>query len=61
MPSLRDNIKKYEARTGTKIKSLGLVRCLYCPMSFFGCKGAKRMIRQEGKSDNIPSSPETIK
>jgi hypothetical protein len=36
-----DDIRKYEAEKGTKVKCFGVMRCLYCPMSAVGCPIAR--------------------
>ena len=36
-----DDIRKYEAEKGTKVKCFGVMRCLYCPMSAVGCPVAR--------------------
>jgi hypothetical protein len=36
-----DDIRKYEAEKGTKVKCFGVIRCLCCPMSAVGCPMAR--------------------
>ena len=36
-----DDIRKYEAENGTKVKCFGVMRCLSCPMSAVGCPVAR--------------------
>jgi hypothetical protein len=45
MPKLRDDIRKYEADNGTKVKCFGLFRCLNCPMSAMGCPLARAWMK----------------
>jgi hypothetical protein len=37
MSTLRDEIRRYEARTGTRVRCFGVMRCLTCPLSAIGC------------------------
>ena len=47
MSKLRDDIRKYEAETRNKVRCWGIMRSLYCPMSFINCPGARGWL--EGK------------
>jgi hypothetical protein len=45
MSKLRDDIRRYEADNGTKVKCFGLFRCLSCPMSAIGCPLARAWMK----------------
>jgi len=45
MFKLRADIHKFEAEYNTKFRcSISKMRCLYCPMSFLGCRVARRCL-----------------
>ncbi len=47
--NLRADIRSYEAENKTKVKGpvWPHMRCINCPMSFFGCASAKKSITAE--------------
>ena len=47
MSRLRDDIRKYEAENGAKVKCFGIVRCLKCPLSAIGCPMAKVWMKRK--------------
>ena len=44
---LKADIRKWEAETKTKVKGATWphIRCLCCPISFFGCGRAKKLLK----------------
>jgi hypothetical protein len=49
MGDLRTDLRKYEAEKKTKVKGpiWPHIRCLWCPVSFFGCRLAGKSLRAE--------------
>ena len=45
MSKLREEIRRYEAKTGTEVKCFGVMRCLSCPMSAVNCPLSRRWMR----------------
>jgi hypothetical protein len=45
MTKLREEIQRYEAKTGTEVKCFGVMRCRNCPMSALNCAFARIWMR----------------
>jgi len=42
---LRQDLRRFEAENDKKVRCLGVVRCLHCPLSFLGCPVARRWMK----------------
>ena len=49
MGELRTDLRKYEAEKKTKVRGpiWPHIRCLWCPVSFFGCGLARKSLKAE--------------
>jgi len=45
MPKLRDDLRKFEAEKGKKVKCFWVLPCIYCPLSYIGCPISRVFMR----------------
>jgi hypothetical protein len=42
---LRQDLRRFEVENNKKVRCLGVVRCLHCPISLLGCPVARRWMK----------------